>query len=197
MTEPSASPTPDSTSEASRGDIWRHEGHHDAVQRVMRGTRDDDETERYVWNWSVFRILDIFCHVMLLFYYFTGLLHHPDLIKWRHFELNENLAFCIFMHNDGASTNGMARRRVRMAKRGRRRRRRRGERGTIGWLVLDRAGTHSSRIWFFLACSLAPDVENCLSSGGANDRWREERTGRSKACICTVEMVALTLMRGI
>lgn len=56
-TPPSSSPTPDSTSERSRGSTCRHDGHQEAVQRVRRGVRDDDDSERYVWKMSGLRTL--------------------------------------------------------------------------------------------------------------------------------------------
>jgi hypothetical protein len=45
-TPPSSSPTPDSTRECSRGETTRHVEHQEAVQRVRRGVREEDERER-------------------------------------------------------------------------------------------------------------------------------------------------------
>lgn len=58
-TPPSDSPVPDSTSDWIRGRTVRHVGHHDAVQRVRRGMRDEEDRERYVLKVSGLRIL--FC----------------------------------------------------------------------------------------------------------------------------------------
>ena len=47
-TPPSGSPTPDSTREVSSGRTVRHVGHHEAVQKVRRGARAEDDNDRCV-----------------------------------------------------------------------------------------------------------------------------------------------------
>jgi hypothetical protein len=47
-TPPSVSPTPDSTRERTSGATTRQLEHHEAVQRVRRGVRDEVDRERYV-----------------------------------------------------------------------------------------------------------------------------------------------------
>lgn len=47
-TPPSSSPTPDSTREVMRGETTLHVEHHEVVQRVRRGVREEVERERYV-----------------------------------------------------------------------------------------------------------------------------------------------------
>ena len=48
----------DSITSLSIGPTVRHEGHHDAVQNVMRGFREDEERRRCVDNVDGSRILD-------------------------------------------------------------------------------------------------------------------------------------------
>jgi hypothetical protein len=48
---------PASTRDWMRGRTVRHVGHHDAVQKVSNGVRDDEDRERYVLNVSGLRML--------------------------------------------------------------------------------------------------------------------------------------------